>query len=407
MPLPLTLPLSLPLTLPLSLPLSLPLTAAGWSVLTGCAVLYGTGALLGYPVLVGLAVGGAVLLTAAGVFVSVRPAVSLGRTIAPDRLRVGEPALGRVVIRNLSRWPAPGFVVVDRIAGDELELAVPGLAAGGWRTVQYPVPTSRRGRLPLGPVTVERRDPLGLFRRAQPLGGEDVLWVHPRVHPMRALPVGTVPDFEGRRTDNARTGTVTFSSLREYVVGDDPRRIHWRTTARTGSLMVREHVDTTEPTTTIVLDTRAAVLRPAAFEHAVEAAASVTQAAEDGGRPACLHVVGADAAADAEAGAVSIADRLAAAVQLPDSEPVRLLDVVERAEPGGALVVVTGGAEPALVARLAAQRRRFSPVVVLVVLDDAQQAPPLRRRPGMAVLAAGDGAGAATTWNRMVAGEPG
>ncbi|MGH3910912.1 MAG: DUF58 domain-containing protein, partial [Pseudonocardiaceae bacterium] len=213
-------------------------------MLAGSAVLYGAGALLGYLVLVGLAAGGAVLLIAAGLFVSVRPTVSLQRTITPDRLRVGEPALGRVVIRNLSRWPAPGFVIVDRIAGDELELGVAGLAAGGWRTVQYPVPTSRRGRLLLGPVTVERRDSLGLFRRAQPLGGEDVLWVHPRVHPMRALPVGTVPDFEGRRTDNARTGTVTFSSLREYVVGDDPRRIHWRSTARTGSLMVREHVDT-------------------------------------------------------------------------------------------------------------------------------------------------------------------
>ncbi|MGH3908414.1 MAG: DUF58 domain-containing protein, partial [Pseudonocardiaceae bacterium] len=354
---------------------SLPLTGTGWCVLAGSAVLYGLGALLGYLVLAGLAIGGAVLLIAAGLFVSVRPTVSLERTITPDRLRVGEPALGRVVIRNLSRWPAPGFVIVDRIAGDELELTVPGLAAGGWRTVQYPVPTSRRGRLPLGPVTVERRDPLGLFRRAQPLGGEDVLWVHPRVHPMRALPVGTVPDFEGRRTDNARTGTVTFSSLREYVIGDDPRRIHWRSTARTGSLMVREHVDTTEPTTTIVLDTRPGALNPAAFEHAVEAAASVTQAAEDNGRPARLHIVGEDAAALAQAGAVSIADRLAAAVQLSGGEAVLLLDVVERAEPGGALVVVTGGAQSAMVARLAAQRRRFAPVVVLVVLDDPRQAP--------------------------------
>lgn len=370
-------------------------------------MLGGAGVLLGYQVLVGLGVAGVVLLTTAGLFVSIRPTVSLRRTIAPDRLRVGQPALGRVVIRNLSRWPAPGFVVVDRIAGDELKLAVPGLAAGGWRTVQYPVPTRRRGRLPLGPVTVERTDPLGLLRRAQRHGGEDVLWVHPRVHPMRALPVGTVPDFEGRRTDNARTGTVTFSALREYVVGDDPRRIHWRSTARTGSLMVREHVDTTEPTTTIVLDTRAGVLRPAAFEHAVEAAASVARAAADGGRPACVHIVGEDAVAVAAAGAVSIADRLAAAVQVQDTDPVQLLDVIERAEPVGALVVVTGGAEPALVARLAAQRRRFSPVVVLVMLDDPRQAPPPRRRPGMAVLAASDGPAAAATWNRMVSGEPG
>ncbi|MGH3993408.1 MAG: hypothetical protein ACRDSN_13220, partial [Pseudonocardiaceae bacterium] len=55
---------------------SLPLTGTGWGVLAGSAVLYGMGALLGYLVLVGLAIGGAVLLIAAGVFVSVRPTVS-------------------------------------------------------------------------------------------------------------------------------------------------------------------------------------------------------------------------------------------------------------------------------------------------------------------------------------------
>lgn len=388
-------------------PRDLPLTGTGWSVLAGSAGLAGVGTLLGYPVLTGLAVAGVVLFTTAALAVSIRPTVSLRRTVEPDRLRVGQPALGRVVVRNLSRWPAPGFAIVDRIGGDELTLAVPGLAAGGWRTVQYPVPTRCRGRLSLGPVTVERADPLGLLQRAQRHGGEDVLWVHPRVHPMRALPVGSVPDFEGRRTDNAKAGTVTFAALRDYVIGDDPRRIHWRSTARTGSLMVREHVDTTEPTTTIVLDTRAGVLAPAAFEHAVEVAASVAGAAADGGRPACVHILGQDAAGVAAAGAVSIADRLAAASQVPHGDQLRLLDAIERAEPGGALVVVTGGAEPALLARVAAQRRRFSPVVVLVVLDDPQQAPPARRRPGMAVLAASDGPAMAARWNRMVAGESG
>jgi uncharacterized protein (DUF58 family) len=68
---------------------------------------------------------------------------------------------------------------------------------------------------------------------------------------------------------------VTFSSLREYVPGDDPRQIHWRSTARTGVLTVREHVDTTEPTTTVVLDTHPTALGADAFEHAVEFAASV------------------------------------------------------------------------------------------------------------------------------------
>ncbi len=160
------------------------------------------------------------------------------------------------------------------------------------RAVNYPLPAPRRGRIPLGPLTVERRDPFGLFRWARRQTGDDVLWVHPRMHPMRALPVGVVLDYEGRTHENARLGTVTFSALREYVPGDDPRQIHWRSTARLGTLVVREHIDTTEPTTTVVLDTRSEAFDADSFEHAVEVAASVVRTVETLGRPVELHVIG-------------------------------------------------------------------------------------------------------------------
>jgi uncharacterized protein (DUF58 family) len=223
---------------------------------------------------------------------------------------------------------------------------------------------------------------------------------------MRPLPVGRVPDFEGRRTDAARSGTVTFSSLREYVPGDDPRRIHWRTTARTGTLIVREHIDTTEPTTTVVLDTRAAAMDPEAFEHAVQAAASVAEATTRAGRPARVVILGEDPARLARLGAVSTLDRLAAAQRTPDGDPVRLMEAVQRTPAGGALVVVTGPPEPALASRLAGQRRRFTPVAVLAVLGaDHGGEPPTYRRPGMVQVAARTGAQAAQAWDQMVLGE--
>jgi hypothetical protein len=154
----------------------------------------------------------------------------------------------------------------------------------------------------------------------------------------------------------------------------------------------------------VVLDSRISVLDAMTFEHAVELAASITQCTVDSGRPARVRIVGQDIAAVAASGAVSLLDRLAAAEQVADSDPLRLLEEVDRVEPGGALVVITGTGEPAVVAKLAEQRRRFAPVVVMTMLADAGQVPAAYRRPGMALLSAKTGVEAAAAWNNFVLG---
>ena len=63
--------------------------------------------------------------------------------------------------------------------------------------------------------------------------------------------------------------------MREYVAGDDPRMIHWPTTARIGTLMVREHVEVRRPEFTIVLDTAPTAGTPDDFEEAVDVAATL------------------------------------------------------------------------------------------------------------------------------------
>lgn len=298
------------------------------------------------------------MLAAGLLTVAVRPAVTLSRRISPQRLSVGEEATARITVTNRSRLPALPFTAVDRVGERDLTIPVPPLAAGAERELTCPVPAHRRGRLRLGPLTVLRRDPFGLFVWAERQAADGTLWVHPRVHPLPALPVGTVLDYEGRSTDTPRLGTVTFTSLRDYVPGDDPRRIHWKSTARVGTLIVKEHVDTTEPTTTVVLDTGST--DPALFEHAVEVAASVARAVEDLGRPVALRLSGT--AAQEPTDAVSTMDRLALATASGTrTDPAQLLNTINRARPGGALVVVTGPVEPGTLGRLADQRRRFSP----------------------------------------------
>jgi uncharacterized protein (DUF58 family) len=379
-----------------------PVTGTGVGVAVLAVASYAAGVALGYPVLTGLAAGAAALLLASGCSVLVRPSVQLDRQVTPERTTVGEPALGRIHVRNTARRPSVGFTAVDRVGAETVALDVRPIAAGGMRTVNYPLPAPRRGKIPLGPLTVERRDPFGLFRWARRQTGDDVLWVHPRVHLMRALPVGVVLDYEGRTHENARLGTVTFSALREYVPGDDPRQIHWRSTARLGTLVVREHIDTTEPTTTVVLDTRHEAFDAESFESAVEVAASVVRAVELIGRPVALHVLGEPL------GEGSVLDRLSLADRHADVDAITLLGAVDRSPAGGALVVVTGDAGSGLLTRLAEQRRRFRPVVVISLLTESSPGGSgLRRRPGMVVLTARSAAEAAVGWNRMISGDVG
>jgi uncharacterized protein (DUF58 family) len=373
-------------------------TASGRLLLGGAVVAYAGGVALGYPELLVLAIGCLLLLGFAAVTVIAPPKLDVVRSFEPDRVTVGDAVLARVTVRNRSRWPAPSCVVVDHLGQLPIEARVPLLGGRGSRTVHYPIPTVRRGRYQVGPLTVERRDPLGLFGRAQPHGQAGVLWVHPRRHRAAPLPVGMLLDYEGVTTPAAPRGAVTFSSLREYVAGDDPRQVHWLSTARTGRLMVREHVDTSQPTITVLLDACAAVWSEEAFEHAVEVTASIVTAVSRGGRPMRLQIAGEDPTS----GATSMLDRLAAVEPSPSTGRDELLLLAEQAAPGGALVVVTGDAGPTVTTRLAGRHRRSGPLVAIHVVAGARLL--TAQHAGMAVVRAPSAAAAVGAWNRLARG---
>lgn len=380
------------------------LTGAGWAALLGGAGLLAAGLALGYPTLTGIGLAAAAALLLAVLVTLPRPRLVVRRILPRDRVTVGEPALVRLAVENLSRLPAPGFDAVEQVGGVPLRVRVPALGPGGHRTLELPLATPKRGLLRLGPVVAERRDPLGLVRRARPLSDHAWLWVHPRVHPARALPLGVVLDFEGRLTEQAPAGSTAFASLREYLPGDDPRHIHWRSSARVGTLVVREHVDTTEPTTAIVLDTRADQLDPASFEQAVQVAASVAAASRRAGQPVTLAAPGEDRYAVEQAGGYGVLDRLAALTRTESTEPTALTRLAELARPGGTLVVISGP-EPGQLAGLARARRRFARVVVVLLdREPSGTADSATRRPGLTVIRARSAPEATRAWSRVVAG---
>jgi uncharacterized protein (DUF58 family) len=270
--------------------------ARGLGVLIGAVILLGAGFRFGYPDLALLGAAAAMAVLCAVGFALWRPSLHVDRVADPDRVARGEPAAMTLTVRNSSRLRAANLMAADRCAGRDVPVPLLRLRPGRDTTVDYPVPTSRRGVIAVGPLRVTRSDPLELLSLSRTYGGTATVWVHPRIHLLRAVPAGMSRSLDGR-IDKVPHGTITFDSLREYVVGDELRRVHWRSSAKVGELMVREQLDTSEPTIVVLLDDRDTAhpgVRDGTaetFESACEAAASIVAAAVREDLPVMLHLV--------------------------------------------------------------------------------------------------------------------
>src|SRR5204863_139235 len=152
---------------------------------------------------------------------------------------------------------------------------VPVLGPGAMAEARYDLPTGRRGVIAVGPLALTVGDALGLAQRRIEAAGTARLVVHPRIHPVRALPgSGTAEDRRGSARPARAPRGDDFFALREYEVGDDLRRVHWRSTARLGDLMLRQDELRFGEVATVLLDTRARAHRGDSFERALEVAAS-------------------------------------------------------------------------------------------------------------------------------------
>jgi uncharacterized protein (DUF58 family) len=357
----------------------LALTPLGWGTLAAVIASYAGAVALGYPELAVLATGGALAILAGLAWTLPVPRLLVRREIAPSRVARGDPAIGVVTVVNTGRRVRSGMRATD-ICGDRTVVVdVPRLPAGGHRTVNYRIPTGRRGEIPVGPLRLTRADPLGLARRVQDYGEPETLIVHPRTQRLPMLPSGRSHHLEGPTSDTAQRGTVTFHALREYVLGDDLRHIHWRSTARTGALMVRQLVDASLPRTLIVLDIRPEVYGDAGpgrapdqaenahFELAVDTAASVAVAAGLHSFPVKV-ITTAGPMLETKGGrgdTAALLDRFAVVTLSAGGTLAGALDTARRARTGGSLVLVTGAADPDELGAVASVRRRFERVVLI------------------------------------------
>jgi len=200
------------------------------------------------------------------------------------RVRVGQAAsLGVEVTNNSTRVALPAHLDVP--LGEGLaEVPLPLMAAGRTVTQDINIPTQKRGVIPVGPVTFVRTDPVGMLRREARWPLRTEVFVHPRTTAIPSSSIGMVRDLDGTPTRQLVDSDVSFHAIREYQPGDAQRHVHWKSTAKTGKLMVRQYEASMRSRLAVVLScARDEFLDDDEYELAVSVAASVTsQAIRDG-----------------------------------------------------------------------------------------------------------------------------
>lgn len=347
------------------------LTRSGWAVAAGGVATVIAARLFGVAELFTLGAVALVLPLLALTWVR-RPAPDLraDRTVHPRRVHLGGPSRVELQVANCSDRRSPVLQLHDPVQGTVgARVALAPMAPGEVQEAGYRLPTDRRGLLHIGPLRAEVRDPFGLACRRVPVSEAATLTVLPAVDLLPGVPMGGGPDdpLAGQARRATGGGADDIATLRPYVVGDDLRRVHWPSTARTGDLLVRQEDARWQGHVTVVLDTRADHIDAAAFEPAVSAAASVAHAVgRSGDRIRLLATDGSDSGlVDARAAADTVLEWLALAVRCVGGH----LPVTPRADRRhrGTLVVVTGRLTAGDRSVLAGEQAAYAAVVVVAV----------------------------------------
>jgi uncharacterized protein (DUF58 family) len=269
------------------------------------------------------------------------------RRALPPAIHAGTPYLMGIRLTNHKRrLPSFSVEVEDLMGGRPIEkrcyfLKLP---AGRTQETAYRHTITRRGRHRLSGLRLSTKFPFGLIQKSRDVTDPAEVIVYPALVPvppplLRGLPVrhaGNRQKWRSRHGD--------FFGLRDFRPGDDPRDIHWRTTARRGVPFVRENEDDEGIEATVVLDNTAGG-SPEAFETAVSQAASFALELLRRGFRVQLVLRGATLAADT---GPAQATRILRALALVEPVPASADAPLRRWAPEAATVRVRPGAAPEL-----------------------------------------------------------
>jgi len=280
-----------------------------------------------------------------------QPVLLIGRRLGSTAVHNGDTVQVTLSLRNPGRKAVRNLSVIDEVESlgvASFELA--RIAGNDVATATYRVLCRPRGLYRIGPARATASDPLGLAELPAPDGPIDNLVVYPTVEVLEGFPLvrGRDPSMAASKPEHSQRGGEDFYTLREYQRGDDLRRVHWPSSAKTDQLMIRQLETPWQSRALVLLDVRAGVYESdEAFETAVSGAASVT-----------THLVRSGFDADLWAGDPNAIDasRYSAAMErlalVEMSTSIDLVSVATRIRHrggGGALVIVTGTADRALI----------------------------------------------------------
>ncbi len=209
--------------------------------------------------------------------------LSCVRRINPPRVPVGHVATVTLRVENVSRLPSGLMLAEDTVPyalGTRPRYVLDRIERNGVRELTYPLRSDLRGRFEIGPLQLRLADSFGLVELGRSFSARTTFVVTPRVVPLARTVISRSWAGEGEGSSRlASTAGEDDVIPRAYRDGDDMRRVHWRSTARYGELMVRREEQRWRNRATILLDARSTAHMgsgaASSFEYAVSAAASV------------------------------------------------------------------------------------------------------------------------------------
>jgi uncharacterized protein (DUF58 family) len=313
--------------------------------------------------------------------------VASGRRLTPSRTPAGQEARVHLRVDNVSRVPTGLLMLEDRvpyILGPRPRFVLDRVEPRGHREVSYRVRSDMRGRYPLGPLQLRLGDPFGLCELTRSFVASDLLTVVPQVQALSEVKL--TGEWSGFGDSQSRAVALAGEDdvvPREYRHGDDLRRVHWRSTAKYGELMVRREEQPLRHHATVLLDTRDRGHRgsgPASsFEWAVSAAASIALHLLERGYEVRLLTdtgeavtgVGALSAGGSAGEAAGVLLDHLAVVQLSEGSGLSRAEEVLRLGGEGLLVAILGNLEDEQLAELSRLRRRSGSAVALLLDTDS------------------------------------
>jgi uncharacterized protein (DUF58 family) len=298
--------------------------------------------------------------------------LSCVRSISPPRVAAGQSATVRLHLENVSRLPTGLLLAEDAVPyalGTRPRYVINGIERGGARDLSYPLRSDVRGKFVVGPLEIRIADSFGLVELGRSFSSSTTFMVTPKVVPLpRSVLAGSwLGDGDGRTRSTAAAGEDDVVP-RAYRDGDELRRVHWRSTARYGELMVRREEQQWRNRVLLLLDTRrgahAGSGSASSFEAAVSAAASIGSH---------LAHEGLDGQLVTDTGMLSASGAFEDVLlnSLAVIKPSRGLDIT----PGlaairgtsGLIVAVTGRLSAGAARQLAASRRDAGPAIAVLL----------------------------------------